>query len=193
MTEHGTVHPSTQLGRIIEKHHDLRLCESEKEKKEVKFILNNMWTIASFSFVLGMREKCQETVVALVNKDMDGQRPLQDSILFQYEMPALGAAVWGSGSWSPKVLIIDLMGTCKQTSPALLEQVLLFVKAWDMEPSKKLEFVRQSSLSWKCIDCPAPRCNLDQRLADYVSKQKAGLTSTSWWRKHQRRPQHHGC
>ena len=53
------------------------------------------------SFVLGMRERAQGTVIALVNK-----------------------ADQGLGFWSPKVILVDLMGTCDKTSPALQKQLL---------------------------------------------------------------------
>eukprot|EP00435_Cladocopium_sp_Y103_P074233 s332_g47.t1 len=167
--ETQTVHPSTELGQLAEKYDNLADCKGPVEN-EVK---GNMWSLFSFAFVYGMKEKRQDTVVALVHKAMDGDRPLDQSVLFQYEVPTIGIAAWGLGFWSPQVVLIDLMGTCKQTSPALRKQLYsglprlyeLFVKEFEWSAS---DFKWRSRLSWTCLDCPNSHCQLDKHLAKQV-------------------------
>ena len=72
----------------------------------------------SYAFVKGMRMKRQDNVVALVHKETEGERPLRESVPFQYEVPSIGLAAWGQGFWSPLVVLIDLLGICKHTSRA---------------------------------------------------------------------------
>ena len=113
-----------------------------------------MWSIASMSFVLGMRDKAQGTVVALVNKRITGERKLSQSVLSAHEIPTVGIAAWGLGFWSPNVIVVDLMGTCDQTSPALQDRLLArlpslarSMKHWSPEA-----FAMRSRLRWQCID-----------------------------------------
>ena len=131
-TEHDTVHPDTVLGTLIEKHGALGRCRDTIEQH----LVENLWKLASFAFVSGMREKGQNTVVALVNKELDGERSLQKSVLYQYEVPTLGLAAWGMGYWSPTVLLIDLKGTCSRTSPALRRQMFGALKPWYLDRRK---------------------------------------------------------
>ncbi|OLQ08036.1 hypothetical protein AK812_SmicGene8481 [Symbiodinium microadriaticum] len=105
-TNHDTVHPDTVLGTLIEEHGALGRCSDTNEQ----YLVENLWKLASFAFVSGMREKGQNTVIALVNKELEGERSLQRSVLFKYEVPTLGLAAWGLGYWSPTVLLIDLKG-----------------------------------------------------------------------------------
>eukprot|EP00435_Cladocopium_sp_Y103_P074044 s332_g46.t1 len=175
--ESQTVHPSTALGRMAEENGNLAACEGPIEN-EVK---SNMWSLFSFSFVYGMREKKQDMIVALVHKEMDGDRPLNESILFQYEVPAIGIGAWGLGHWSPQVVLIDLMGTCKQTSPALRKQLYStlpgFYKHLAIEFEwSALDFSSLARVSWTCLDCPHSHCQLDERLAEQVKE----LLQASW-------------
>ena len=56
MIDHQTVHPATQFGRFIEEQGDLDKCYSDKSEDE---LTQNMWSFASMSFVMGMKEKKQ--------------------------------------------------------------------------------------------------------------------------------------
>ena len=166
-TDHETMHPSTELGRMIERRGELSHCYRGKTLD----FMNNMWSFCSMSFIMGMKSKAQGTVVAVVNKAMEGQRALQQSVLFQHELPTLGVAAWGLGFWAPRVVVLDLRGTCTQTSPALRQQLLARLTPW-WRAKRKLhwsleDFARRSSLEWMCVDCP--ECRLDSRLAQHVS------------------------
>ena len=165
------MHPSTELGRLAEKYGNLAACEGSVENE----LKGNMWSFFSFAFVYGMKEKRQDMVVALVHKAMDGARPLNESILFQYEVPAIGIASWGSGHWSPQVVLIDLMGTCKQTSPALRQQLYSGLPGFYEYLEKHfgwsaLDFTFNARVSWTCLDCPHSHCQLDDRLAKQVKE-----------------------
>ena len=135
--------------------------------------MDNMWSFSSMAFVMGMRAKTQGTVVALVNKAMEGPRALQDSVLFQHELPTLGVAAWGLGFWAPQVLVLDLQGTCNQTSPALRKQLFARLTSWWQKKQElrwsAANFARRSRLEWRCVDCPPP-CRLDLNLARHVSQ-----------------------
>ena len=98
--EHATVHPNSFLGRAIEASENLNACY---EDTQTSALAGNMWSIASMSFVLGMRERAQGTVIALVNKQITGERNLSQSVLSTHEIPTVGLAAWGLGFWSPKV------------------------------------------------------------------------------------------
>ncbi|CAE7414617.1 unnamed protein product [Symbiodinium sp. CCMP2456] len=121
--EHATVHPDSFLGQAIEASENLDACY---EDAQTSALAANMWSIASMSFVLGMRDKAQGTVIALVNKQITGERNLSESVLSTHEIPTVGLAAWGLGFWSPKVLVVDLMGTLDE---ALAEHVEKLVKA----------------------------------------------------------------
>eukprot|EP00913_Durusdinium_trenchii_P008302 g7799.t1 len=172
--ETQTVHPSTHLGRMAEENGNLANCQSPIAND----LKSNMWSFFSFSFVYSMRKKNQDMVVALVHKEMDGARALSESILFNYEVPSLGVAAWGLGFWSPQVLLIDLLGTCSQTSPALREQLFSQLPSW-YESAKNMDgfhgwhkntYPRRSRLSWTCLDCPHASCHLDEHLANQVKQ-----------------------
>eukprot|EP00435_Cladocopium_sp_Y103_P072728 s332_g41.t1 len=169
--ETQTVHPSTELGQLAEKYDNLAGCEGTIQHN----LKRNMWSFFSFAFVYGMREKKQDVVVALVHKEMDGDRPLNESILFQYEVPTIGIGAWGLGHWSPQVVLIDLMGTCKQTSPALRKQLYSTLPGFYERLTKKfewsnLDFAFNARVCWTCLDCPHLDCQLDERLAEQVKE-----------------------
>ena len=166
--EHATMHPDSFLGQVIEASQDLDACY---EDAQTSALAGNMWSIASMSFVLGMREKAQGTVIALVNKKITGERSLSQSVLSTHEIPTVGLAAWGLGFWSPKVIIVDLMGTCNQTSPALQKQLFTRLPAWakSMKHWSAEAFAGRSRLQWQCIDC-AGACSLDDALAEHVEK-----------------------
>ena len=175
--EHATVHPDSFLGQAIEASQDLDACYEDVETRP---LAENMWSIASMSFVLGMRDKAQGTVIALVNKHITGTpRILSESVLSAHELPTVGLAAWGLGFWSPKVMLVDLMGTCDKTSPALQKQLLARLPSW--AKSKSLTqwspeaFAMRSRLQWQCIDCSGA-CGLDEALADHVEK----LVKAAW-------------
>jgi len=167
-TEHATMHPDSFLGQVIEGSQDLDACY---EDAQTSALAGNMWSIASMSFVLGMREKAQGTVIALVNKKITGERNLSQSELSTHEIPTVGLAAWGLGFWSPKMIIVDLMGTCDQTSPALQKQLFVRLPAWakSMKHWSAEAFARRSRLQWQCIDCSGA-CSLDDALAEHVEK-----------------------
>eukprot|EP00435_Cladocopium_sp_Y103_P070427 s448_g35.t1 len=167
--ETNTMHPSTALGRMAEDNDNLENCQGPTEN----YMKRNMWSFFSFSFVYGMREKNQDLVIALVHKEMDGDRPLDQSILFQHEVPTVGIASWGLGFWSPHVVVIDLLGTCKRTSPALRKQLYSGLRRYRSfaKGFERIEdFVLRSRLSWTCLDCPHSHCQLDEHLAKQVKE-----------------------
>ena len=115
-------------------------------------------------------------VVALINKAMEGDRSLKDSVLFNHEVPTIGTAAWGLDSfWSPQFLLIDLKGTCSQTGPALRRQLFQSLPIWAKEKQDQhwapRDFARRSRLQWACLDCKEEKgCHLDQKLANYVTR-----------------------
>ncbi|CAE6958695.1 unnamed protein product [Symbiodinium sp. CCMP2592] len=171
--EHATVHPYTFLGQAIEASENLDACY---EDAQTNALAVNMWSIASMSFVLGMRERAQGTVIALVNKQIAGERNLSQSVLSTHEIPTVGLAAWGLGFWSPKVLVVDLMGTCDQTSPALQKRLLARLPSWAKSANSIMHwywspefFTARSRLQWQCIDCSGA-CSLDEAFAEHVEK-----------------------
>ena len=105
---------------------------------------------------------------------MTGPRPLKDAILFQHEVPTVGVAAWGLDSfWSPQILIIDLMGTCKKTGPALRRRMFERLPGWLKVKAREhwrwKDFVKRSRLQWACLDCPPETCHLDESLAHFVN------------------------
>ncbi|CAE7946391.1 Kidins220 [Symbiodinium sp. KB8] len=174
LTEHDTLHPSTELGRIMEAHQELSAC-FHVENPIAQNMANNVWALASFMFVLGSEMQEQSTVVALVNKELEGERPLKQSVLFKHEMPTLGIAAYGLGHWSPQVLVIDMIGTCHRTAPALRHQLLSGGAAWYPVLQKfqflsATDFAQRSTMSWTCWDCPESSCHLDLALAQAVQR-----------------------
>ena len=166
--EHATVHPNTFLGRAIEASENLDACY---EDAQTSALTANMWSIASMSFVLGMRDRAQGTVIALVNKQSTGERNLSQSVLSTHEIPTVGLAAWGLGFWSPEVLVVDLMGTCDKTSPALQRRLLARLPSWakSMTNWSPEAFAMRSRLRWQCIDCSGA-CSLDEAFAAHVEK-----------------------
>ncbi|CAE7816722.1 unnamed protein product [Symbiodinium sp. CCMP2592] len=166
--EHATLHPDSFLGQAIEASENLDSCYKDPQTSA---LAGNMWSIASMSFVLGMREKAQGTVIALVNKQITGERNLSESVLSTHEIPTVGLAAWGLGFWSPKVLVVDLMGTCDQTSPALQKRLLARLPSWakSMTNWSPEAFAMRSRLRWQCIDCSGA-CSLDAAFAAHVEK-----------------------
>ena len=137
------------------------------------------------SFVSNMRAKAQGTVVAVVNKDLTGVRKLADSVLFQYEMPTLGIAAWGSGGWSPHIIILDMRGTCHNTSPSLRAQLAAHLRSWSefrakTSKGKTKAFMKRSRASWDCVDCSPDSCNLDAALAQHIQRmvEAAGIKTS---------------
>ncbi|CAE7697992.1 unnamed protein product, partial [Symbiodinium microadriaticum] len=100
-----------------------------------------------------------------------GERNLSQSVLSTHEIPTVGLAAWGLGFWSPKVIVVDLMGTCSQTSPALQKQLFVRLPTWakSMKHWSAEAFARRSRLQWQCIDCSGA-CSLDDALAEHVEK-----------------------
>ena len=169
LTDHQILHPSTQLGQVIADSGELSECKDSRTAP----VVDNLWAVASMSFVLGMQTSGQSSVVALVNKRMDGARPLKDSVLARYEIPTIGMAIWGWG-WSPQIILLDLQGTCNETSPFLrgrLSSSLEF--AWEGRQTgygyTLHDFATSAVPTWRCINCGTNSgCELDQHLADEV-------------------------
>ena len=157
------MHPSTHLGRRVEDYDNLADCHDHV----VNGLKVNMWSLFSFSFVAGMREKMQDMVVVLVNKKLEGERKLSDSVLSAYELPSIGITAWGLGFWSPQVVVIDFFGNCRNTGPVLRKRLFSRLALSSKEAKLDVQdFVRRSKLSWTCLDCPEPRCKLDRFLAE---------------------------
>eukprot|EP00438_Fugacium_kawagutii_P007821 Skav212600 [mRNA] locus=scaffold2176:28805:34014:- [translate_table: standard] len=163
-----TVHPGTTIGNLVHQSEDLADCQSSLENH----LIRNMWSLFSFAFVQGMRERRQHTIVALVHKRLDGERPLNKSVLFQDEMPGLGVEAWGRGFWSPQIVVIDLLGTCNQTSPLLRQQLYSALPGFYRSGSRASvrDFSYRSRLSWTCLNCPD--CQLDEDLADQAKEEQ---------------------
>ena len=85
LTDQQTLHPSF-IGQVIADSGALSECKDNLSAD----LAENLWAIASMSFVLGMRYSGQNSVVALVNKRIDGARPLRNSALARYEIPTIG-------------------------------------------------------------------------------------------------------
>ena len=201
LTERQLVHPSTKLGQMIEANNELSSCNATV--KVGNRLANNMWQFVSYAFVMGIRSRQQEKVVILVNKELRGDHRLQKSILYNQEVPALGVAAWGldQAPWSPKILVIDLMGTCRSTSRLLRRQLFQGVPFWftkrfrspvvisqsakramarenpfymtmAVEKNRKYQyrntFASKAKVTWRCLDCAQPHCELDERLAEHV-------------------------
>ena len=166
LTETETVHPSTKLGRMIEQFNELDQCKGELAWK----LMANFWSFASYSFVLGMKRNKQGTVIALVNKDLSGPRSLNNSVLFQHEVPTLGVAAWGLGFWSPQVILIDLKATCNKTSSMLRERLFARLSSYFRVKAQEqyftsAEYALRSKPSWQCLDCEEGKCELGPELA----------------------------
>ena len=176
LTDHQTVHPTTELGQIIADGGELSGCYGNRLTSE---FAANLWSIASMFFVRGMQFSGQGSVVALVNKKMEGARPLKDSVLAQYEIPTVGNAAWTT-QWGAEVILIDLQGTCSDTSPYLRQRLATGLGGlWELYQQKHFtaeEFAQLSRPSWTCIDCGADSgCELDEQLAGVVrSRLEAG-------------------
>ena len=75
-------------------------------------------------------------------QEVAGERPLSSSVLYNYEIPTLGVASWGArgswlrGTWSPEVLLIDLLGTCATTSASLRKQLIAGLPSWYMSATR---------------------------------------------------------
>ena len=166
LMDHQTIHPNTALGRIIEDSGQVSECYGKSRDNLTVQLADNLWSIASMSFVLGMKQSGQGTVVAVVNKEMDGAHALKASVLAQYEIPTIGMASWGMG-WNPHIILIDLRGTCDDTSAFLIERLAAGLgRAWgeyELYQSFTTEdFAKLASPSWSCIDCSAHSgCELD--------------------------------
>lgn len=109
--------------------------------------------------------KDQRCIIAVVNKPMEGERHLQDSVLALYEAPSIGAAAHRFG-WRPLLLVVDLLGTCSKTMPFLMENA---TEGWQR---MKYSYTHISGLRLdkvECIPCPPPRCSLNQELANQVT------------------------
>ena len=167
-TDHATVHPDSFLGQVINQAQDIDACYADAQTNK---LASNMWAMASMSFVLGMREKAQGTVISLVNKELEGERSLSQSVLSAHEIPTVGLAAWGLGFWSPRVVLVDLMGTCDRTSPALQKQLFARLPSWakSMKHWSPQAFAIRSRLRWQCLDCSGA-CSLDNALAEHVEK-----------------------
>jgi len=164
MVDHDPVHPNTYVGRAVRNQDDFQSCFKDGSKT-AKRAMHHFWTYTSFAFVTGMAMRDQRWVIAIVNKPMEGERALQDSVLALYEAPSIGAASHRFG-WRPLLLVIDLLGTCSETMPLLVENAM---EGWQR---MKYHYGHVSGLRLdkvECIPCPPPGCSLNRELANQVT------------------------
>ena len=79
MVDHDPVHPNTYVGRAVRNQDDFQSCFKDGSKT-AKRAMHHFWTYTSFAFVTGMAMRDQRWVIAIVNKPMEGERALQDSV-----------------------------------------------------------------------------------------------------------------
>ncbi|CAE7704216.1 unnamed protein product [Symbiodinium necroappetens] len=173
MVDASIVHPSTVLGRVVQKNNDLLGCRDDPGASTPCFKewrmwdkgpVVNFWTGASQAFVHGMALRKQSSVVAVLNKGLDRMEKwsLHDSVFWNYELPTLGNEVAATEptDFPLQLLLVDMRGTCEKlamwVTERLEEQDIVSVGIW---------------LSIKpiiCIDCAEGQCHLDEALAARV-------------------------
>ena len=135
LVDASTVHPSTELGKMVEKHGDLQDCSYDKDRSAYESftghgqnegLIPNFWKKASKAFVTGMAQKNQSRVVILVNKDLDptAERSFYKSVLYNYELEQMAKEIHYYDYWRPQVVVIDLKGTCEKMIRAMKRRLL---------------------------------------------------------------------
>ena len=132
LVDASTVHPSTELGKMVVKHGDLEECNQDPAAREAftmvswnKGLIPNFWNSASRAFVQGMAKRNQSRVVIIVNKDLDptAERSFYKSVLYHYELRQLVKEALRS-QWFPQVLVVDLKGTCDDMIEAMKRRMM---------------------------------------------------------------------
>ena len=130
MVDASIVHPSTVLGRVVQKNNDLLGCRDDPGasapcfkawRADDKGPVVNFWTGASQAFVHGMALRKQSSVVAVLNKGLDPAEKwsLQDSVFWQYELSTLVREVASSAlkygfDFRPQLLLVDMAGNLRE-------------------------------------------------------------------------------
>ncbi|CAE7323623.1 unnamed protein product [Symbiodinium sp. CCMP2456] len=170
LLDRQTVHPGTELGQLVEKHDGLDQCSYQRTHE--RELLQNFWTWASASFVRGMVRHGQESIVAFVNKDVEGPRALSKSVLAQCEIPSIGQMSLFAG-WTPHVVLVDLKGTCNITSPFLQRRLVSQSMLGFRSKSSVVRTI--GGIQWSCVDCSeSDGCTLDASLAEFLKAELAG-------------------
>lgn len=184
MVDHETVHPSTELGRIVRKNGDLQACTKDPAATKPRTrrfddpgFLRSFWTSASQAFVRGMADKNQRAVIALVNKDLDNgaEHSIHDSVLWMYELPTVSEAVSARARtergkdvpvyWEPQVIVVDLRGTCGQLRDKLQNHMIEDGSDFGLSVDRMKKLFQKKPVI--CLDCASP-CMLDQNMANRV-------------------------
>eukprot|EP00439_Symbiodinium_sp_Y106_P007996 s3039_g1.t1 len=131
MVDTSIVHPSSILGKVVQKNNDLLGCRGDKGASRRcccvpgtrvidKGPVVGFWTGASRYFVHGMALKNQASVVAVLNKglDRDKEWSLYKSVFWNYELPTLEWEIADPEhlDFRPQLLLVDMRGTCEDTA-----------------------------------------------------------------------------
>ncbi|CAE7564212.1 unnamed protein product [Symbiodinium pilosum] len=156
------VHPNTRLGRIVADQNDLQNCSGEHIRPVDRF-----WHSASIAFVQNMYRRKQRSLVVLINKSLKKTDPrnLHETVLYQYEIPAIREnaviSVKHGNAWWPHILLVDLHGDCRDLKKTFT------LKLQEEENALMRRLVRKKPVD--CIEC-GESCKLDQQLAKKVQK-----------------------
>ncbi|CAE7810666.1 unnamed protein product [Symbiodinium sp. CCMP2456] len=173
VVDRSIVHPSTILGRVVQKNNDLLGCRDDPGASTPCFKgwrmwdkgpVVNFWTGASQAFVHGMALQKQSSVVAVLNKGLDRMEEwsLHDSVFWNYELPTLGNEIAATepSDFRPQLLLVDMRSTCEKLTMWVTERLevsdIVSVGIW------------LSSKPIICIDCAEGQCHLDEALAARV-------------------------
>ncbi|CAE7681471.1 mrs2 [Symbiodinium sp. CCMP2456] len=173
MVDTSIVHPSSILGKVVQKNNDLLGCRGDigalrpcccvrgGTRLIDKGPIAGFWSGASRFFVHGMASKNQSSVVAVLNKglDLDTEWSLQKSVFWNYELLQLEFEIGQNSDFRPQLLLVDLRGTCEDMTRLVMRRLtgdLEAVKTW---------LLRKPII---CLDCLEGHCDLDEALAKRV-------------------------
>ena len=167
-----TVHPSTELGRLVDKHKDLEMCSKDSNNNAM---VSSFWKHASVGFVNSMSRKKQSSIVVFANKDLNpaAERSLQKSVLWNFELPTIGWQIM-STEWHPQMIVVDLRGTCEALQ-LLIERQLCFSPLYSTQHKEPYPVQAEAVKSWLkekpmiCLDCVEP-CKLNKDFAEVLKK-----------------------
>ncbi|CAE7597678.1 Rabgap1l [Symbiodinium sp. CCMP2456] len=187
MVDTSIVHPSTILGKIVQKNNDLLGCRGDpgasvpcfKRTSWDKGPVVNFWIGASRAFVEGMAARDQGSVVAVLNKGLDPTEKwsLYKSVFWNYELFTIGKELFDG--FFPQILLIDMRGTCQKLVKLVTEE--LRKTFW--RPTDTLLKAKPIM----CFDCAKGQCDLDEALAARV-RSCLGKDWRSWFRSWIRTP-----
>ncbi|CAE7806277.1 mrs2, partial [Symbiodinium sp. KB8] len=174
MVDTSIVHPSSILGKIVQRNHDLLGCRGDIGawrpcccvKGTVSAIdkgpVAGFWSGASRFFVHGMASNNQSSVVAVLNKvlDEDKKWSLQKSVFWKYELPQLAFEIAEPLDFRPQLLLVDMRGTCEYMTMLVMRRLARY----DHRAAK----VWLTSKPIICLDCLQGLCDLDETLATRV-------------------------